>query len=317
MRVLVFGSIGMVGSAIVQNLSADKKFEVVGFSRAECDVEVAQNVACAIEKIEPDVVVLAAARVGGIHANNQYPFDFLYRNLLIQNNVINASLNLGVKKLLFLGSSCIYPKYAKQPITEDELLNGKLEKTNAPYAIAKIAGINLCEAANRQFGVDYRAIMPCNLYGPGDNYHGENSHVIPALIKKIHQAAILQESSVSIWGSGGALREFLDCRDLANACKLIMTLDSHTFQKGAYPNCFINVGSGEEISIRDLALAIAEIVGYAGDLIFDNTKPEGTPRKVLDSSQINKLGWRPKISLKAGLEGAYEDYLQRFALGKN
>jgi GDP-L-fucose synthase len=258
----------------------------------------------------PDHVYLAAAKVGGIHANNTYPAEFIYQNLMMELNVINAARNYGVKKLLFLGSSCIYPKLASQPIPEDTLLTSTLEPTNEPYAIAKIAGIKLCESYNRQYFVDYRSVMPTNLYGPGDNYHPENSHVIPALIRRFHEAKVLNKQSVIIWGTGKPKREFLYVDDMASACVHVMNIDKCVYDKYTSPmQSHINVGYGEDITISDLANIISEIVGYSGEIKYDASKPDGVSRKLLDSKKLNLLGWKPQINLKNGLNKAYRDFL--------
>ena len=257
--------------------------------------------------------------MGGIHANNTYPAEFIYQNLMIQANVIDAAFRSGVKKLLFLGSSCIYPKLSPQPMGEDALLTGTLEPTNEPYAIAKIAGIKLCESYNRQYGqshgVDYRSVMPTNLYGPGDNYHPENSHVIPALIRRFHEAKANKAPSVIIWGTGTPRREFLYVDDMAAACMHIMNLDKATYSQQTHPMLsHINVGCGNDITIRELAETIARVIGYAGDITFDPSKPDGTPRKLMDSTRLNSLGWESQVGLVAGLEKAYEDFLANHAV---
>jgi GDP-L-fucose synthase len=253
----------------------------------------------------PDQVYLAAAKVGGIHANNTFPADFIYENLMVQANVIEAAFRNGVRKLLFLGSSCIYPRMAEQPMKESALLTGTLEPTNEPYAIAKIAGIKLCESYNRQYGqshgVDYRSVMPTNLYGPGDNYHPENSHVIPGLLRRFHEAKQTNLDAVTVWGSGSPLREFLHADDLAEACLHLLELEN--------PPDWVNVGSGQECSIGDLARLVKKVIGFEGELRFDPSKPDGTPRKLLDSDLIQSLGWQPRVNLEAGLQAAYEDFL--------
>jgi len=268
-------------------------------------------------KLKPDQIYFAAAKVGGIYANNTYPAEFIYENLMAESNVIHQAWRAGVKKLLFLGSSCIYPKNASQPMSEDALLTGKLEATNEPYAIAKIAGIKLCESYNRQYssshGVDYRSVMPTNLYGPGDNYHKVNSHVVPALIRRFHEAKELQSESVTIWGSGSPRREFLYVDDMASACVHVMNMNKNDFLKLIKPMMsHINVGSGSDIEIKELAIKIKEIVGFNGDIIFDKSKPDGTQRKMMDSSLITNLGWKPKISLNEGLLRAYNDYVTNY-----
>lgn len=270
------------------------------------------------EKLKPDQVYLAAAHVGGIFANDTFPADFISRNLMIAANVINAAFHTGVKKLLFLGSSCIYPRMAPQPIREEALLCGPLEPTNEPYAIAKIAGIKLCESYNRQYlkshGIDYRSLMPTNLYGPGDNYHPDNSHVIPGLLQRFHQAKLRNEPTVSIWGSGTALREFLHVDDLADACVHTLNLSYKNFSAQTSPRTsHINAGSGEEVTIAELANLIKTTVGYSGTICFDNSKPDGTPRKLLDSQKILASGWKPTIGLKEGLHSTYRDYLAHHA----
>jgi GDP-L-fucose synthase len=260
---------------------------------------------------KPTQVYLAAAKVGGIHANNTYPADFIYQNLMVQANVIHAAHTHGVQKLLFLGSSCIYPRLAPQPMAENALLTGPLEPTNEPYAIAKIAGIKLCESYNRQYGRDYRSVMPTNLYGPGDNYHPENSHVIPALIRRFHEAKVSGAPQVAIWGSGTPKREFLYVDDMAAASVFVMNLDTATYQANTTPVCsHINVGFGSDISIAEVAQAIAHTVQYEGQITFDTTKPDGAPRKWMDSARLNALGWRAKFDLKTGLALAYKNYSQ-------
>jgi GDP-L-fucose synthase len=267
---------------------------------------------------KPDQVYLAAAKVGGIHANNTYPAEFIYQNLMMQANVIDAAFRNGVQKLLFLGSSCIYPKLADQPMREDALLTGTLEPTNEPYAIAKIAGIKLCESYNRQYGqshrVDYRSVMPTNLYGPGDNYHPENSHVIPALIRRFHEAKVNNAPSVTIWGTGTPKREFLYVDDMAAASVHVMNLDKTTYSQHTQPMLsHINVGCGEDVTILEMAQAVARTVGYTGPIHTDPTKPDGTPRKLMDSTRLNALGWQAQVGLVVGLKAAYEDFLAHYA----
>jgi GDP-L-fucose synthase len=265
---------------------------------------------------KPTQVYLAAAKVGGIHANNTYPAEFIYQNLMVQANVIDAAFRSGVQKLLFLGSSCIYPKLAPQPMAEDALLTGTLEPTNEPYAIAKIAGIKLCESYNRQYrvshGVDYRSIMPTNLYGPGDNYHPENSHVIPALIRRFHEAKVANAPTVTIWGSGTPRREFLYVDDMAAASVFVMNLPKATLDAHTQPmQSHINVGFGDDITIKELAQAVGKTVGYQGVIDFDTSKPDGSPRKLMDSSRLNALGWQAQVGLKAGLAAAYQDFMSQ------
>ncbi len=315
-KIYVAGHRGMVGSAIVRQLlvqghPADR---IVTRSHAELDLTDQAAVRAFFATERPDQVYLAAAKVGGIHANHTYPAEFIYQNLMMQANVIDAAFRHGVQKLLFLGSSCIYPKLAPQPMREDALLTGTLEPTNEPYAIAKIAGIKLCESYNRQYGqsygVDYRSVMPTNLYGPGDNYHPENSHVIPALIRRFHEAKTNQAPSVAIWGTGTPRREFLYVDDMAAASVHIMNLPLSTYSQHTQPMLsHINVGCGHDITIRELAETIARVVGYAGDIAFDPTKPDGTPRKLMDSTRLNALGWQAQVGLETGLEKAYQDFL--------
>lgn len=316
-KIYVAGHRGMVGSAIVRHLVANghPAEQIIGRTHAELDLTNQAAVRIFFEAEKPDQVYLAAAKVGGIHANNTYPADFILDNLLIQANIISAAFRVGVKKLLFLGSSCIYPKFAPQPMSEDALLTGVLEATNEPYAIAKIAGIKLCESYNRQYGamhgVDYRSVMPTNLYGPGDNYHPENSHVIPALIRRFHEAKQINAPEVVIWGSGTPMREFLYVDDMAAASIHVMNLDKTTYEQHTQPMLsHINVGYGSDITIKALAESIGQTVGYSGRIVFDATKPDGTPKKLMDSSRLKSLGWQPTITLDAGLKQAYADFLQ-------
>lgn len=307
----------MVGSAIVRTLHAQGQTSIITRTHADLDLtdQVAVRDFFVAEK--PDQVYLAAARVGGIHANSTYPAEFIYQNLMIQANIIDAAFRNGVTKLLFLGSSCIYPKLAPQPMREDALLTGLLEPTNEPYAIAKIAGIKLCESYNRQYGqshgVDYRSVMPTNLYGPGDNYHPENSHVIPALIRRFHEAKITNAPTVTIWGSGTPKREFLYVDDMAAACIHVMGLDKAIYDQHTQPMLsHINVGCGSDITIKELAEAIGRTIGYLGEITFDSTKPDGTPRKLMDSSRLIGLGWGAQIGLESGLNAAYQDFLKNY-----
>lgn len=305
----------MVGSAIFRKLAQDPSNIIVTRNRAELDLTNQLAVNTFFSKSNIDQVYLAAAKVGGIHANFTYPAEFIYENLMIQANIIHSAFKHGVKKLLFLGSSCIYPKLADQPMCEEALLTGSLECTNEPYAIAKITGIKLCESYNRQYGnsygIDYRSVMPTNLYGPGDNYHPENSHVIPALIRRFHEAKINDMPQVAIWGSGTPKREFLHVDDMAAASIHIMNLDDDLYQKHTQPMLsHINVGFGSDIRIADLAVLIGQTIGYNGEITYDNSKPDGTPRKLMDSSRLNALGWQPHITLKEGLISAYQDFLK-------
>jgi len=311
----------MVGSAIVRHLldSGHSPDRIVTRSHSELDLinQSAVNEFFAAEK--PDQVYLAAAKVGGIHANNTYPAEFIYDNLMIQANIINAAFKNDAIRLLFLGSSCIYPKLAPQPMREDALLTGPLEATNEPYAIAKIAGIKLCESYNRQYGqshgVDYRSVMPTNLYGPGDNYHPENSHVIPALIRRFHEAKLNKAPSVAIWGTGTPKREFLYVDDMAAASVHVMNLPKAVYDQYTQPMLsHINVGSGCDVTIKELSEAIGQAVGYEGNITFDPAKPDGTPRKLMDSSRLTALGWQPKVDLPQGLARAYADFLNNDAI---
>jgi len=309
-KIYVAGHRGMVGSAIVRNLQAKGFNNIVTRTHAEMDLTDQAAVKAFFEQEKPDQVYLAAAKVGGIHANNTFPAEFIYDNLMVQNNVIHQAFLNGVKKLLFLGSSCIYPKLAAQPMSEDALLTGKLEPTNEPYAVAKIAGIKMCESYNRQYGqshgVDYRSVMPTNLYGPGDNYHPENSHVIPALIRRFHEAKINNAPEVVIWGTGTPRREFLYVDDMAAASVFVMHLAKATYDSQTQPmQSHINVGYGSDVTINELAQAVAKATGYRGNIVFDSTKPDGAPRKWMSSERLNKLGWTPKVNLEEGLVQAY------------
>ncbi len=302
-KIYVAGHRGMVGSAILRKLQAEGYSNLVIRSSQELDLRNQQAVADFFSSEKPDYVFLAAAKVGGIVANNTYRADFLYENLAIQNNVIHQSYLQGVKKLLFLGSSCIYPKLAPQPLKEEYLLTGLLEPTNEPYAIAKIAGIKLCDAYRNQYGCNFISVMPTNLYGYNDNYHPENSHVLPALIRKFHEAKTSGTNSVTVWGTGSPLREFLFADDLADACYFLM----QEYNEAG----LINIGTGHDLSIKDLALLIKEVVGFTGDLVFDSSKPDGTPRKLLDVSKLHTLGWKHRITLQEGLALAYQDFLKK------
>ena len=313
-KIYVAGHRGMVGSAIVRSLEAQKQSNIIIRTHAELDLTNQAAVLEFFEQEKPDQVYLAAAKVGGIHANDTYPAEFIYQNLMIEANVIDAAFQNGVKKLLFLGSSCIYPKLAEQPMREEALLTGKLEPTNEPYAIAKIAGIKLCESYNRQYGdrhgIDYRSVMPTNLYGPGDNYHPENSHVIPALIRRFHEAKINDAPSVTIWGTGTPRREFLYVDDMARASIHIMNLDRSSYNQYTEPMCsHINVGTETDLTIKELAETIKEVIGYSGTIEYDASKPDGAPRKLMDSQRLMNLGWQPKVALKKGLMMAYHNYL--------
>ncbi|SEA34090.1 GDP-L-fucose synthase [Variovorax sp. YR216] len=307
--IFVAGHRGMVGSAIVRGLASRGYTNIITRSRAELDLTDQAQVRAFFAKEKPQEVYVAAALVGGIHANNTYPAEFIYSNLMVEANVVHESWRTGVAKLLFLGSSCIYPRLAAQPMSEDVLLTGKLEPTNEPYAIAKIAGIKLCESYNRQYGCDYRSVMPTNLYGPGDNYHPENSHVLPAMIRRFHEAKMSDAPSVVIWGTGTPKREFLYVDDLASACVHIMDLPREVYAAHTeVMSSHINIGSGEDQSIAELAQLVSDVVGYQGLIQYDTSKPDGTPRKLLDISRIRQLGWMPRVPLREGVAKAYEDF---------
>jgi len=300
-KIYIAGHRGMVGSAIYRKLQKEGYNNIITRSSRELDLRVQSDVEEFFEQEKPDYVFLAAAKVGGIIANNTYRADFLYENLQIQNNIIHSSYLNGVKKLMFLGSSCIYPKLAPQPLKEDYLLTGPLEPTNEPYAIAKIAGIKMCDAYRSQYGCNYISVMPTNLYGYNDNYHPQNSHVLPALIRRFHEAKINNSPEVTIWGTGSPKREFLFADDLAEACYYLM---QNYDEEG-----LVNIGTGEDISIKDLALLIKDIIGYEGEINFDTSKPDGTPRKLMDVSKLHSKGWQHKIELRDGIKLAYEDFL--------
>lgn len=309
--VYIAGHQGMVGSAIMRHLQAQKNPpNIMGYSHGVLDLTQQLQVETFFQQYQFDQVYLAAGKVGGIYANNTYPAEFIYNNLLIEANIIHAAHQANIQKLLFLGSSCIYPKHAQQPMREDALLTGLLEPTNEPYAIAKIAGIKLCESYNRQYGRDYRSVMPTNLYGENDNFHPENSHVIPALLRRFHEAVQNNAKEVVIWGSGKPMREFLHVDDMAAACVHVMNLDSDTYQQYTQPMLsHINVGTGVDCTIRELAETIALVTGFKGELVFDQTKPDGTPRKLMDVSRLNSLGWQASMSLEDGLRATYDWFL--------
>ena len=309
--IYVAGHRGMVGSAIVEQLSEEGYQKIIGRTHDKLDLTDQAAVRDFMQQVKPEQVILAAAKVGGIHANNEYPAEFIYQNLMVEANVIHQAWASGCASLLFLGSSCIYPKLAAQPMQESALLTGVLETTNEPYAIAKIAGIKLCESYNRQYGTDYRSVMPTNLYGPNDNFHLENSHVIPAMLRKFHDAKITNLPSVTLWGSGKAMREFLHVDDMAAACVYVMNLSKERYQSCIEPMLsHINVGTGQDVTIRELAETIREVVGFQGEIIWDSSKPDGTPRKLMDSSKIKSLGWQPLISLAEGLASTYHWFIQ-------
>jgi len=309
-KIYVAGHNGMVGSAIVRKLREKGFISIITRSSSELDLVNQQNVHNFLQEEKPDYVVIAAAKVGGIHANDSYPAEFIYQNLMIEANLIHGSYLAGVSKLLFLGSSCIYPKESQQPIKEEYLLSGHLESTNEPYALAKIAGIKLCESYNRQYGTDYRSIMPTNLYGPNDNFHPKNSHVIPALIRKFHEAKVNNEPFVEVWGSGKPMREFLHVDDMADASIHIMDIDKKTLESEVDPMLsHINIGTGTDITIKDVAQIVKEVVGFDGEIVFNTKMPDGTKRKLLDVSKIENLGWKPVITLKDGLKETYEWFI--------
>jgi len=309
-RIFIAGHRGMVGSAIVRKLQERGYTNLITRTRTELNLVQQADVRNFFESEGIDQVYLAAAKVGGILANNTYPAEFIYQNLMIEANLIHEAWQAGVTRLLFLGSSCIYPRMAQQPMAENMLLTGVLEPTNEPYAIAKITGIKLCESYNRQYGTDYRSVMPTNLYGPGDNYHSENSHVIPGLLRRFHEAKQNAAPEVLIWGTGTPMREFLYVDDMAEACVHVMELDSDTYGRNTEPMLsHINIGTGEDLSIRDLATTIGQIVGYQGRIAFDTTKPDGTPRKLMDVGRLHSLGWRAQVALRDGLALAYADFL--------
>jgi GDP-L-fucose synthase len=309
-KIYVAGHQGMVGSSIVRTLKNKGYSNIIGRTHEELDLTNQVAVHQFFEKEKPQQVYLAAAKVGGIFANSNYPAEFIYSNLMVQGNVIHEAYKSGVKKLLFLGSSCIYPKLAKQPMREEALLSGHLEATNEPYAIAKITGIKLCESYNRQYGVDYRSVMPTNLYGPGDNYHSENSHVIPALIRRFHEAKVNKNTSVTIWGSGKPRREFLYVDDMAEASVFVMEVDQKNYQSQTENmRSHLNVGFGSDITIHELAMTIRKVIGFKSEIQFDPNKPDGSPQKLMDSSRLNQLGWYAKTDLESGLNKAYQDFL--------
>lgn len=317
-KIFVAGSNGLVGSALVRRLQAAGYTNLILPEIDELDLTNQQAVAAFFAHEKPEYVFLAAAKVGGIHANNTYPAEFIYLNLAIQNNVIHQSYVHGVKRLLFLGSSCIYPRLAPQPMKEEHLLTGLLEPTNEPYAIAKIAGIKMCESYNRQYGTKFVAVMPTNLYGPGDNFHPENSHVMPALIRRFHEAKLAGDSEVVVWGSGTPMREFLFVDDMADGSVFVMNLDDESLKQHllSYPQpCFVNLGTGVDVTIRELAETVKEVVGFQGALSFDSSKPDGTPRKLQDVSRMKALGWQAKVDLRNGIEKTYRWFVDMYEQG--
>jgi GDP-L-fucose synthase len=307
-RIYIAGHRGLVGSAIWRELSRQGYSNLIGRTRHEVNLLDTAAVEQFYAKTHPEYVVVAAAKVGGIMANSTYPAEFIYENLQVQNNLIHGAWKAGVKKLMFLGSSCIYPKMAPQPLKEEYLLSAPLEPTNEWYAIAKIAGIKMCQAYRRQYGCDFISVMPTNLYGPNDNYHPQNSHVLPALIRKFHEAKDQQAAQVVCWGTGSPLRELMHADDLASAC--VFLLQNYSEEQ------FINAGSGQEVSIKTLAELVSRVIGFTGEIIWDTTRPDGTPRKIMDSSRLFALGWRPKVSLEQGIAEAYADFQKRLAAGE-
>lgn len=310
MTTYVAGHHGMVGRAILRKLEA-RGVETITRTHAELDLTDQAAVRDFMQGEKPDRVILAAAKVGGIHANNTFPAEFIYDNLIMESNVIHQAFEAGVQELLFLGSSCIYPRMAPQPMREDALLTGPLEGTNEPYAIAKIAGIKLCESYNRQYGTDYRSVMPTNLYGPGDNFHPENSHVLPALIRRFHEADCVEAEEVVVWGTGTPMREFLHVDDMAQASLFVMNLDKSVYDRETEPMLsHINVGTGTDVTIRELAEIVARVTGYSGRIVFDPSKPDGTPRKLLDVSRLARMGWTATVSLAQGVDETYRWFLE-------
>ena len=313
-KIYVAGHLGMAGSAIVRGLKERGYSNVITRTRAQLDLTNQAAVSEFFASEKPDQVYLAAAKVGGIYANNTFPAEFIYQNLIIEANVIHQAFASGVKKLLFLGSSCIYPKLAAQPMNEESLLTSKLEETNEPYAVAKIAGIKMCESYNRQYGkehgIDYRSVMPTNLYGPNDNYHPLNSHVVPALIRKVHEAKVAGDPQVPLWGTGTPKREFLHVDDMASAAIFVMELEKDRYDSCTTPmRSHLNVGYGSDITIKELIDIIVKVIGYQGEVAFDTTKPDGAPRKFMDSQKLFSLGWQPSISLEDGIRNAYADFV--------
>ncbi|MFA5240835.1 MAG: GDP-L-fucose synthase [Sulfuricella sp.] len=317
-KIYIAGHRGLVGSGLIRRLNAEGYANLLTRTHAELDLTNQAATEAFFAQEKPDYVFLAAAKVGGIHANNTYPADFIYQNLAIQTNIIHAAYLNGVKRLMFLGSSCIYPKLAPQPMKEEYLLTGPLEPTNRPYALAKIAGIEMCWSYNRQYGTQYLAVMPTNLYGPGDNYHPENSHVIPALIRKFHEAKVNNQPTVTVWGSGTPRREFMYSEDMADACVYLMGLPDEKFSTllgsdeaatGIFMPPLVNIGVGHDLTIHELAKTIKNVVGFDGEIVFDSTKPDGTPRKLMDVGRLNAMGWKDSTTMQNGLAVAYQDFI--------
>ena len=310
-KIYVAGHRGLVGSAIIRQLESRGFANLITRTHSELDLTDQGQVRSFFSEVRPDYVVLAAAKVGGIHANNTYPAEFIYENMMIEANVIDAAYRNAVKRLLFLGSTCIYPRAVAQPMREDALLTDVLEPTNEPYALAKIAGIKLCESYNRQYGTDYRSVMPTNLYGINDNFHPENSHVIPALMRRFHEAKMNNDKEVVVWGSGNAMREFLYVDDMAAASLFVLGLDTDTYKKNTQPMLsHINVGTGLDVTIREMAETMKRVVGYQGDIQWDHSRPDGAPRKLIDVSRINAMGWKYKVDLEEGLTKTYNWFLE-------
>ena len=310
-KIYLAGHRGMVGAAILRQLQAAGHDNVVTRTHVELDLTDQAAVREFLQSEKPDQIILAAAKVGGIHANNEYPAEFIYQNLMMEANIIHQAWAAGCQELLFLGSSCIYPKFAEQPMQESSLLTGVLESTNEPYAIAKIAGIKLCESYNRQYGTDYRSVMPTNLYGENDNFHLENSHVIPAMIRKFHDAKVAGAATVTLWGSGKAMREFLHVNDMAAASLHVLNLAKSSYQTVTEPMLsHINVGTGVDVTIKELAETIQKVIGFNGDIVWDSSKPDGTPRKLMDSAKLRALGWQPAIELEEGLNTTYDWFIK-------
>ncbi|MDB9933620.1 GDP-L-fucose synthase [Candidatus Thioglobus sp.] len=314
-KIYIAGHRGLVGSAIVRQLESRGFTNLLMGTHKELDLTNQSQVQSFFKQENPDYVILAAAKVGGIHANNTYPADFIYQNIMIEANVINSAYENKVNRLLFLGSTCIYPKAVEQPMREDAILTGVLEPTNEPYALAKISGIKLCESYNRQYGTDFRSVMPTNLYGINDNFHSENSHVIPALMQRVHQAKVNNDAEVVVWGTGNAMREFLYVDDMAEASLFVLELDEETYKANTWPMLsHINIGTGKDVTIREMAETIKQVVGYEGKLAFDTTKPDGAPRKLINVSRLSDMGWKSSVGLKEGLTKTYNWYLKFYGL---
>ena len=309
-KIYIAGHRGLVGSAIVRQLESRGFTNLLMRTHKELDLTNQATVQAFFSQEKPDYVILAAGKVGGIHANNTYPADFIYQNIMIEANIINSAYEHKVRRLLFLGSTCIYPRAVEQPMREDAILTNVLESTNEPYALSKIAGIKLCESYNRQYGTDFRSVMPTNLYGPNDNFHPENSHVIPALMRRFHEAKVNNDKEVSVWGTGNAMREFLYVNDMAEASLFVLELDEKTYQANTRPMLsHINVGTGKDVTIREMAETMKQVVGFKGELTFDTTKPDGSPRKLIDVSRLSNMGWKYSIDLEEGLKKTYKWYL--------